>query len=179
VSFVGCRGWREGLLCGGGKREGFGVGELTCWLVRSGVCVRFHRSPGGEGLRESPSATTTAIDVLRRVVNELMAVDLARSRRDDQLCVETVFIIQEAHVQLKSAGQCELTINLDISIVCCTHLLLPLVLSYGINSTAPRTIITCAHHHTILETWRRSHNEQGTNPTIHRYAQHITHLRGL
>jgi hypothetical protein len=32
------------------------------------------------------------------VVNELMAVDLARSQKDDILCMETVFIAQEAHV---------------------------------------------------------------------------------
>jgi hypothetical protein len=33
-------------------------------------------------------------------VNEFRSVDLARSHRDDLLCVETVFIVQEAHVQL-------------------------------------------------------------------------------
>jgi hypothetical protein len=37
---------------------------------------------------------------LRRVVNELRSVDLARSHKDDLLCMETVFIVQEAHVQL-------------------------------------------------------------------------------
>jgi hypothetical protein len=42
----------------------------------------------------------TAIDVLRREVNELMTVDLARSHRDDLVCVETVFIVQEARVQM-------------------------------------------------------------------------------
>jgi hypothetical protein len=39
-------------------------------------------------------------DDLQHVVNELMTVDLARTRRDDLLCVETGFIVQEAHVQL-------------------------------------------------------------------------------
>jgi hypothetical protein len=37
---------------------------------------------------------------LRRVVNELMDGDLSRSHSDDLLCVETVFIVREAHVQL-------------------------------------------------------------------------------
>jgi hypothetical protein len=32
-----------------------------------------------------------------------MYVDLARSHRDDLLCVETVFIVQEAHVTVGRA----------------------------------------------------------------------------
>jgi hypothetical protein len=38
--------------------------------------------------------------VLRLVANELMAGDVTIYHRDNMLCAETVFIVQEAHVQL-------------------------------------------------------------------------------
>jgi hypothetical protein len=44
---------------------------------------------------------------LRRVVTELMAADLARYHRDNLLCAETVFIIQEARVQMLELGECK------------------------------------------------------------------------
>jgi hypothetical protein len=46
------------------------------------------------------------------------AGDLARSHRDDLVCVETVFIVQEAHVQMVQRLSNVIIGDLTISFVC-------------------------------------------------------------
>jgi hypothetical protein len=58
------------------------------------------RVAAGLNDRHRTVANDGVIGVLRRVVGELTSVALTRAHRDDLLCIETVFIVQEARVQL-------------------------------------------------------------------------------
>jgi hypothetical protein len=85
------------------------VGRLdgSEWLCEVDVCQK--HTPGAVPVEEREDDVELALsnEVRRRVVNELMDDDLTRAHRDDLLCVETVFIVREARVQItKHLAKC-------------------------------------------------------------------------